>query len=199
MARPTPTIIAAAVVLACTAPALAQAIDIFADIPSQPGETATITLGARFDGAADYAMAGIATSLVHTSMRGQFFLDGQRLVAPMDGPGTSAGMATGSSYDGIIAGQLNFPPAGIFADPTNPIAFWQVDYSFEFDPRGGPAVLDLRTLTTRFDVYVDRDSGTSESRLDGLVEGEGQVVIFPAPGTGIALLGGLALALRRRR
>ncbi|MFI4917253.1 MAG: hypothetical protein ACIAS6_12200, partial [Phycisphaerales bacterium JB060] len=167
--------------------------------PGLPGQIASITLSASYDDAADYAIAGIATSLVADVSHGEFFFSNPRLIAPMDGPGTSAGVLHAAGADGIIAGQLNFPLAGIFADPTNPIAFWQVDYTYEIDPRTGMAIMDLSTQTSRFDVYLDRQSATSESRLGELTEGVGAVVVYPAPGTGVALLGGLALATRRRR
>ncbi|UYV12392.1 MAG: hypothetical protein NCW75_13970 [Phycisphaera sp.] len=184
-------------------PVVASGQALFLDVgdpsPTRPGEINTMTLGASFDRSADYAVAGIATSLVYNEVRGEFLFSNPRLIAPMAGPGTSAGVLAASSIDDIIAGQLNFPPAGIYADPTNPIFFWAVDYTFEFDPAGGPAVLDLQTVTTRFDVYVSMDSATSESRLGDLREVDQQLVIFPTPASGSALFLGIAMATRRRR
>jgi hypothetical protein len=59
-------------------------------------------------------------------------------------------------------------------------------------------LLDIETRTSRFDVYVERDSARSESRLDGLIEGRGRIVI-PAPaGTLVLGIGALALGRRRR-
>lgn len=183
---------AASTALAQTAPRIIIEADE-PDIPTVGGST-IIRMFAQFDDASDYAIAGIATSLV--SSRGSEGWSDISLVAPMDGPGTSAGLVSGTGIDGIIAGQLNFPIAGVFADPSNPIAFWQARYTV---PMGsGPGVLDLSTQTDRFDVYVDRDSATSESRLGDLIEGSARVTITPAPATSLALLGLLALGHRRR-
>ncbi|MEO1008448.1 MAG: hypothetical protein AAFX79_07765 [Planctomycetota bacterium] len=176
-----------------TGVAAGQLIDLDAS-PSTigPGESTVITMSAGFD-SADFAMAGIATELVINAAEGEF--SDLRLIAPMDGPGTSEGVLAGSAIEGIIAGQLNFPPAGIYADPTNPIAFWQVTFTASV-PTGG-LILDIETRTSRFDVYTAMGSATSESRLADL--SEGRAVIFPSPGTaGLLGVGGL-LACRRRR
>ena len=175
---------------------LAQSIDISysGDFPF-PGETYAITMTADYGGS-DYAIAGIATSLLINEIQGGF--SDISLVAPMDGPGTSEGVLGAGSIDDIIAGQLNFPLAGIFADPTNPILFWTANWTYLPDGTGNQVVLDIETQTTRFDVYVDRDSSLSESRLDELDEDRLRVIV-PAPAAGVALLGGLAMACRRRR
>ncbi|MEQ8845975.1 MAG: hypothetical protein RIB58_14095 [Phycisphaerales bacterium] len=177
------------------APALGQALEFVWDgtIPL-PGETITIGLRASFS-PDDYAMAGIATRIL--SGEGTDGLSGLRLVAPMDGPGTSAGMFSGGNIDGIIAGQLNFPTAGIFADPSNPIAFWEVDYTAPVVVTR-PVLVDFQTETSRFDVYVDRDRATSESRLGDLEEAS-LLIAIPAPAGATVLLGGLAMASTRRR
>ncbi|MEQ8317780.1 MAG: hypothetical protein RIE77_02185 [Phycisphaerales bacterium] len=197
---PTPAILAITVASACTAPTLAQAILIEADLPGglpMPGDRTTITMSAGFN-PLDYAMAAIGTDLVINQVQGR--LEDPRLIAPMNGPGTSAGAVSGTGVDGIIAGQLNFPLAGIYADPTNPIAFWAVDWIYE---PGGPGpgsdvLLHVVTETTRFDVYTDRLLATSEFRVDELEEGE-LLIVVPAPSSAVALVGGLALASRRRR
>lgn len=157
------------------------------------GETITISMFASYGGT-DYALAGIATSIQVNETQGDF--SNLRLVAPMDGPGTSAGVLMSGDIDGIVAGQLNFPTAGIYADSTNPIAFWEAD--FTVGAVVGGVALDIETVTTRYDVYVERTASRSESRLTELEEGS-LVIIVPAPATGLALLGGLALASRRRR
>ena len=179
-----------------TAAAAAQSINIDVANPTlNPGESTNVTLRASYpDGM--YAVAGVATNLI--SSVGSAGWSDLALIAPMNGPGTSAGAASGTGVDGIIAGQLNFPPAGIFADPSNPIAFWSGTYT-------APAVVDeaftvdLSTRTTRFDVYIARDSSLSESRLSTLREGAGAINVVPAPAS-LALLGlgGLAAARRRR-
>lgn len=157
------------------------------------GETITISMFASYGGT-DYALAGIATSIQVNETQGDF--SNLRLVAPMDGPGTSAGVIMSGDIDSIIAGQLNFPTAGIYADSTNPIAFWEAD--FTVGAVVGGVALDIETVTTKYDVYIDRTRSTSESRLADLEEGS-LVIIVPAPATGLALLGGLAVASRRRR
>lgn len=198
MPHTTPTLLAIAAASACTAPALAQAILFDTSLSGafpMPGERTTITMSASFN-PLDYAMAGIRTDLVGLEVQGR--LENPRLIAPMDGPGTSEGILSGEGYADIIAGQLNFPPAGIFADPTNPIAFWAVDWVFEFDDPSNPVLLHVVTDTSRFDVYTDRLLATSEFRIDDLEEGE-LLIVVPAPAGAIALLGGFTLATRRRR
>jgi hypothetical protein len=177
------------------AAAHAQNIQIdIADPTLFPGESTTITLSASY-GDGDYAIAGIATDLVDLTEREGF--SELRLVSPMDGPGTSAGTRVVSGVTGIIAGQLNFPPAGIYADPTNPIAFWQATFTLvDFTSY---EILSLETRTSRFDVYPEMTSARSESRLDDLVEGRGVIQLVPAPGaTAVLGLGVLAMGRRRR-
>lgn len=160
-----------------------------------PGQrSTTIRLFAQFDDARDYAIAGIATSFA--TDRGSTGFSDLRLVAPMDGPGTSAGLPSAIGIENIIAGQLNFPLAMVYADPGNPIAFWECVFTTSMEP--APTEIELSTVTSRFDVYVDRGSARSESRLGDLVEGSATIIIIPAPATGLALLGVLALGRRRR-
>ncbi|MEQ8844513.1 MAG: hypothetical protein RIB58_06635 [Phycisphaerales bacterium] len=182
-------------VLGAAAGAGAQAINIEIANPTlTPGESTLITLTASYP-AGDYAVAGIATELVVNQIQGG--LSDLQLIAPMDGPGTSAGTPGPGGITGIFAGQLNFPPAGIFADDSNPIAFYSAMYTWD-GSLSGPVLLDIETRTSRFDVYVERDSARSESRLDGLIEGRGRIVI-PAPaGTLVLGIGALALGRRRR-
>ena len=182
-------------VLGLAAGASAQAITIdVADASFNPGESTRITLSASY-ASGDYAVAGIATELVINQIQGG--LSDLALVAPMNGPGTSPGTLGPGGITGIIAGQLNFPPAGIFADPTSPIIFYEFMYTFPTS-LSGPVLLDIETRTSRFDVYIDRASARSESRLADLTEGSALIVI-PAPASGAVLgLGALALGRRRR-
>ncbi|NRA58811.1 MAG: hypothetical protein HRU13_11920, partial [Phycisphaerales bacterium] len=154
------------------AAAAAQSVDIAVSATTiGPGESSVVTLSAGY-GAGDYAVAGIATDFI--SSVGSTGWSDVALISPMDGPGTSAGAPSGTGVDGILAGQLNFPPAGIYADDSNPIAFWTATYTAPADVPDAFTV-DLSTETSRFDVYVDRGSSASESRLSSLREGAGAI------------------------
>ncbi|MFI4916094.1 MAG: hypothetical protein ACIAS6_06260 [Phycisphaerales bacterium JB060] len=186
-----------AAILATTGSALAQPAIVF-DIETPtllPGQSTTVTMLAGYGGT-DYAVAGMTTNLV-TSVGSEGWSDAM-LVAPMNGPGTEPGTASATGWDGIIAGQLNFPGTGaIYADPTNPIAFWRATYTAPVDP-GAPFDVDLSTMTTTYDVYLDRMRATSESRLADLTEASGTIRVIPAPASASLLAVGL-LATRRRR
>jgi hypothetical protein len=179
---------------AIPAVALGQAITFTVDGDIAPGSTITIGMSAGYGGL-DYAIAGVATEVLINASQGAF--DNLRLVAPMAGPGTTPGVLGIDRIDGILAGQLNFPEPTLYADPTNPIAFWEADFTID-SSLSGPVILDIETATTRYDVYIGSWTSRSESRLADLVEGELRIVI-PAPAPGLALLGGLALTARRRR
>ncbi len=178
------------------AAASAQSINIDVANPTLgPGESTLVTLSAGY-GAGDFAVAGVETNFI--SSVGSTGWSDVALISPMDGPGTSGGAPSGTGVDGILAGQLNFPPAGIYADDTNPIAFWSAVYTAPADVTSAFSV-DLSTDTSRFDAYVARDSSRSESRLGDLTEGSATIGVIPAPAS-LALLGlgGLAAARRRR-
>ena len=203
MNRPTLAATTAASLLAAVSSASAQgpSLDINVDSGGSgiiPGSVLSITMAAGYD-PADYAVAGIATDILASAPRD---LSGAwsdpTLVAPMDGPGTFAGTPAGSGVGGILAGQLNFPPAGIYADDSNPIVFWEATFTVPADQPGGYAV-DLTTMTSRFDVYVARDRSTSESRVDVLTEGRGRFLVVPAPASAAVLGIGFVLTTRRRR
>lgn len=162
-----------------------------------PGESTTVRLLAGFDSDQDFAMAGVHTSLLAES-GGVDIADAWSdvgLVSPMNGPGTTFGTPDTGGYAGIIAGQLNFPVAGMGADPSDPIAFWEATFTAPAD--AGAFRVDLSTLTTVFAVYIEPDSARFESRLDGLSEGSGQIIVVPAPASALVLVG--MLAMRRRR
>ncbi len=181
------------------AAASAQSVGIEVAYPAgqdflNPGESATVTLSAGYGGT-DYAFGAILTNFI-SSVGSEGWSD-LAVLEPLT-TGSNPGSPSGTGVDGIIAGQIHFPLAGIFADDTNPIAFWSATYT-------APAVVetafdvDLSTRTSRFDVYVDRDRSASESRLADLAEGAGVISVVPAPAS-LALLGlgGLAAARRRR-
>lgn len=182
--------------------ACAQTVNLSIDIRHpilSVGSSTPVTLRAEFS-TGDYAVAGIATDLVGEDSFG--FPSGRwsdwQLVAPMDGPGTSAGETSGRfDVTGILAGQLNFPPAGIYADPVNPAPFFEATFTAPIDAGGGYRV-DLLTETSRFDVYIDRESSTSESRMGVLVEGSAAIHVVPAPASAAVLALGLAATRRRR-
>ena len=194
----TPITIAALAATAGLASAQTVNINILIDEPLlAPGDSTALTLEASFT-TSDYGVAGILTDLVaDTTADISGAWSDWALVSPMNGPGTTPGVPDGSGgFEGIIAGQLHFPPAGIYGFPQNPILFWTATFTAPADAAGSR--VDLSTRTSRFEVYPDRASVRSESRLDVLVEGAGQIHVVPAPATGAALGLGL-LALRRRR
>jgi hypothetical protein len=193
-----PSVILAAACLAATPMqvALAQpAITIEVDNPVlMPGESTLVTMYAGF-ARSEYAMAAVQTDLLSTS--GSEGWSDARLVVPMDGPATTPGTPSATGYDGILAGQLNFGLSTSYADPTNPIPFWQAVYTAPLDVTR-PIDVALSTETSRYEVYPFRDSPVAESRLADLTEGAATIRVIPAPASGLVLALGLA-ALRRRR
>lgn len=187
-----------ALAIATTAYAQTVGLTIEIDQPVlMPGERTTVRLVAGFD-PDDWALAGVATSLLFDGVVGapRDSWSDIRLLPPFDGPGTPSEL-TDRGFERIIAGQLNFPPAMIYADPTNPIAFFEATFTAPLDAGGGYRV-DFLTDTTRFDVYIARESSTSESRMDILVEGSAAITVVPAP-AGVAVLALGLLATRPRR
>ena len=154
------------------------------------GESTTVTMSASYGGI-DYAVAGIETRMLNVGGTWSDLV----LLSPMDGAGTFPGVVSGTGVDGIAAGQINFHST--YADPTNPIAFWQATYTAPADA-AAPFVVDLSTMTSRYDVYLERSSSQSVSRLGELIEGSATITIIPAPASVLTLGGGM-LAPRRRR
>jgi uncharacterized protein (TIGR03382 family) len=160
-------------------------------------QSTVITLRAKFDGATDYAFAAGELDFVANELG----IAGTNwtanvLIAPFDGTGTSPGVLEADGASGIFPGQLHFPTAGIYADTSNPVAVWRIEYTAtDFTPR----FIDLETLTSRFDVYVDATGISRTVAVGSLMEGTGRIQIIPAPAT--LALGGLAglVAVRRRR
>lgn len=160
----------------------------------------TIEVSAKFDSTVDYAFAAGLFDFVASEGSLANWSNNQR-IAPFDtiaGPFNGVLDPSGTRWEGVNPGQLHFPPAGIIGDPSNPALVWSIKYTAtDFTPR----FIDLETVTSRFDLYIDAmlpDSRTLDTTL--LMEGEGQIQIIPAPGA-LACLGmaGLAMAYRRRR
>ena len=181
--------------LAASPAAIGQTIHIDIANPTlAPGESTLVTLSASYP-SGFYAVAGVSTEVVVNQIQGE--LSDPALVAPMDGPGTSEGtVSAAGGIEGILAGQLNFPPAGIFADPSNPIAFHTFEYTWD-GSLSGPVLLDIETRTSDFFEYVDRDRSVSDPLAD-ITEGRARIVI-PAPASALILGLGALTAVRRRR
>jgi hypothetical protein len=157
--------------------------------PGNP--SAIVRISARFS-PNDYAFAG-----------GRFDVgasdgtwSGNTLVGPIAGsPGVNPGVLGGSNVTGVICGQVHFPPV-LPGNNSNPILLWEATWTTnDFTARS----VAVTTTTARFDVYPSSTSPSSQSRLSGLVEGAGDIVVTPAP-SALALLGlGGLVAGRRRR
>lgn len=185
-----------AVVLGAT-PLMAQS-EVFFEIDDEvlgPGESTTVRLWVAFP-PSDHSLAGILTD-VRSSVGSDGFSE-LSLISPLDGPGTSSGTPSTTGIDEIIAGQLMFPICGIAGCPmsVNPVAFWEATYTVPIDAT--PMLVELTTMTSRLDVYPELLNPRSESRLDGLLEGEATIRVVPAP-AGAALIGLGGLLGRRRR
>lgn len=97
-----------------------------------------------------------------------------------------------------MLGQLNFPPAMIYADPSNPVDVWEVTFTAPLDAGGGYRV-DMLTDTHLFDVYIERESSTSIRIADLVTEGEASIFVVPSPAGGVLGLAALSLASIRHR
>ena len=182
--------------LIATSVALAQpAITIEVQDPVlMPGESTVVTMFAGFD-PSDYAMAGVSGDFL-SSVGSTGFTDAM-ILDPMTIPRgvVTPGEATSRGFEGLIASQLNFHD--IRADPTNPIAFWQATYTAPLDA-SVPFEVALSITTTRYDVYMWRDSSSSESRLADLVEGSATIRVIPAPASTLVVAIGVLAVCRRR-
>lgn len=179
------------------APALAQSavlIEVHNPI-LMPGQSTTVTLSAAFP-TTDIALQGIRTDL-RTSVGVEGFRD-WHVLDPLGGGGTTPGDPTDAGFEGIIAGQLYFPPLGIPPDSRNPIPFWSATYIAPADTTRA-IDLSLVTLTQDLNVYTDLDPATIESRLDGLVEGQATIRVVPAPAGLLIIAASPLVAVRRRR
>lgn len=188
----------AALALATVANAQTIGVTIEIDEPVlAPGDSTTVRLVANFP-ASDWALAGVLTRLDFDGSIAdpRSHWSGIGVLAPFS-TGPSGPLLGDSAIEGILAGQLNFPPAGIYADPTNPIAFFEANFTAPADAGGGYFV-DLSTLTSRFDVYTDRESTEATSYLDIITEEAATIFVVPAPASAAVLALGV-VAMRRRR
>ncbi len=153
--------------------------------PANPSVEVTISM--MFD-PQDYAFAAALFSLQADEAG---WSNNTVLLPPPGNPGT----IVGGSINGITLGQIHFPPV-VIANPENPIDLFRATWTTsDFTVRP----VDVRTVTTRYDVYIDVNSPVSQSRLAGLMEASGEIRIVPAP-SALALLGlGAFVAGRRRR
>lgn len=158
--------------------------------PSRP--SAVVTLWATHD-PRDFAVAAMGGGL--EASEGTW--SDIAIVPPMDGPVTTPGTVVDARrVEGIIAGQLHFIGAGIYADPSNPIAVWRGEIEvLDFTPR----TIGLASLINRFDVYVSAESSFIDSRLSTLEQAAGTIRVVPAPASGAILVLGVLTAAGRRR
>lgn len=188
----------------CVGAASAQTVNVSIEVDEPllaPGSSTDVRLVADFD-TFDYAVAGIDTNLLALApadLSGVW--SNIQLVPPMNGPGTVAGVPDGTgSILGILAGQLHFPAAGIFAFPQNPITIWSATFTAPDEGVGGGGYwVDLSTSSERLWMYPDRETSRSESRIEALVEGQGRIFVVPAPSNAWLLALGLIGTCRRRR
>jgi hypothetical protein len=172
-------LIATAVVAAASA-AFAQTdlytIEIQIDRPVlEPGEFARIFLAPAFDTQRDWANGGVSLDFVAPDMgAGISDLAG---VAPWGISGAWNPVRCDAGICGFIAGQLNFPSAGIYADPRSPLPAFT--FSYTAPDVSEPTEVVFETQTHRFDVWVDRDTSESASRLDELTEGRATILVVP--------------------
>lgn len=163
----------------------------------RPAESTTVTLSAAWLGASTrtYDIARVDTNLLAST--GGLGLSDPMLLAPMNGPGTLVGEISATGVDGILAGKLNWP-FPIFPPPPYPLPFWQVTYTAPADV-AAPFEVELSTLTTRFDAYIEMTSHETVALIDEVVEGEATIRVIPGPGSGVLLVAGACWTARRRR
>ncbi|UYV11284.1 MAG: hypothetical protein NCW75_08200 [Phycisphaera sp.] len=170
-----------------------------ADNPElRPGESTLVTLSAAWLGASTrtYDIAVVETNLV--SSAGSMGLSDPMLIDGMAGPGTMAGEISPTGVDGILAGKLNWP-FPIFPPPPYPLPFWQATYTAPADV-AAPFDVELSTLTTRFDAYIEMSSSETVSLIDEIVEGRATIRVVPAPaGTMVLGLAVFGFGRPRRR
>ncbi len=192
------TAIAAAFLVAPLASAQVVGLSIHADRPVlMPGESALVTVTATFP-EAYYALAGARFDFRFDDgdLDPRAAWNDYRALPPFDGPQTPPELTEVGIF-GNVLGQLNFPPAMIYADPTNPVDVWEVTFTAPLGAGGGYRV-DMLTDTHLYDVYIERESSTSIRITDLVTEGEASIFVVPAPASAAVLALGLSATRRRR-
>lgn len=163
-----------------------------------PGESTLVTVTASFPDTY-YALAGARFDFLFNDgdLNPRDAWNDYHALPPFDGPQAPPEL-TDEGIFGIVLGQLNFPPAMIYADPSNPVDVWEVTFTAPLDAGGGYRV-DMLTDTHLFDVYIERESSTSIRIADLVSEGEASIFVVPAPAGGAVAFIGLYLATGRRR
>jgi hypothetical protein len=184
--------IAATMAGAGVAPAAAQAAAwLILDAPDVVGPgSGSFEVGLRvgYSPGRDRLFAGVELD-VHASEAG--WSDPMRIAPGGTGPGTTPGTVVGPDVLGVIVGQLHFPPGGIYADPSNPIAVWRATFTVsDFTPR----TISIETDTIQFALY----GGDPPPRLRP-TEAAIEIQVIPAPGLAAMALGAGMVAGRRRR
>lgn len=170
----------AATVLAATAAACAQSglytIEVRVDRPVlEPGELARVVLAPTFDTGRDWAMAVVGFDLVAPRMgQGISDLSG---IAPWSISSAGVLVYCDIGVCGFLAGQLNFPSAGIYADPSSPLPAFGFTYTAQ--DVSEPTEVIFQTQTDAFRVYPSRESSESASRLDEFTEGSATILVVP--------------------
>ena len=141
----------------------------------EPGEFARVVLAPAFDTSRDWAIAGFDLDLAAPGM-------GEGISDISGMPPWSSGTPSGPvrcdvGICGFLTGQLNFPPAGIYADPSSPLPAF--NFSYRAPHFSEPAEIVFETQTSVFDVYLERESTESASRLDELAEGRATILVVP--------------------
>lgn len=170
--------IAAAAVLVAASAANAQtheyAIRVLIDRPVlEPGEFAHVVLAPAFNTVHDYAMAGWAADIQGRAFASH--ISNISAIAPWSSQ--TSGAPCDAGWCGLAVGQLHFPAAGIFANPTSPLPAYGM--TFTAPAVTEPTEVAFHTTTTRFMVYPDRASPDAESRLDQLVEARATILVVP--------------------
>jgi hypothetical protein len=116
------------------------------------------------------------------------------LISTFDGLKTPP-VPPASNPSDIVTGQLNFPPANIFGNASNPIHILTVEWCTEdFTPRN----VDLTSLTQRAKGYTSADDMANVD-FDSITELSDLICVVPTPASAVVLAGAALLASARRR